>query len=126
VPIANAHSSANSHGNTERNANPYGDTYTDANANFDSITTDTYAHCNKYTNSNANSDFNSNTNADPDCDSHRNAYPHAGPDHTQRAWLQSAGWTNGGPLMDRSDFKQHRYLPRRCVDRYGPEQRFLH
>jgi hypothetical protein len=26
------------------------------------------------------------------------------PDHTQRAWLQSAGSTNGGPLMGRGDF----------------------
>ena len=62
-------------------------------------------------NANINSYSDTNGNADIDCDSHRDAYPKAGPDHTPRAWPQSARSTNGGPLMGWGDFKQHRRLP---------------
>jgi hypothetical protein len=65
----------------------------------------TYSHTYTYTHSNGTTDANSyaDANANPDCDAHR----YAGPNHTQRAWLQSAGFADGGPLMGRRDLKQH-------------------
>jgi hypothetical protein len=105
------------------------DTYSDAYAYLDS-----YAHRYTYCDSDANGNSRANgnthsypyTNAEPDCDSHRYAYPHTGPDHTQRTWLQSAGFANGGPFMDRADFEQRRRLPQRRVEGNRLEQRFLH
>jgi len=37
-------------------------------------------------------------------------------DHSQGAWLQSAGFTNDGRFMDRGDFEQHRHLPQQRVN----------
>ena len=90
----------------------------DAYGNINSYT-DGNSDRNTYTHTNCYSDAYTYTNSDPDCDSHCYAYSHAGPDHTQRPWLQSAGSTKGRPLMDRSDFKWNRHLPQRRVDRNG-------
>jgi hypothetical protein len=90
VSLGYAHSNSydDTHSNTNTNSNPYG-------------------HCTTYRDSYRYPNTVANRHANPDCDSHRYAYRHAGPDHTQRAWLQSAGFTHGGPLMGRGDFKQH-------------------
>jgi hypothetical protein len=131
VPIGNAHSYANSysHGNTDRDSYSYSYSYPYTNANLDSYA-HRYTYCNPDSDANGDTDRDSHSypyaNAEPDCDSHRYAYAHAGPDHTQRAWLQSAGFANGGPLMDRGDFEQRRRLPQRRVEGNRLEQRFLH
>ena len=94
--------------------------YTDGNSDRNTYThTNCYPDAYTYTNSDSNGQCDSHRNADPDCDFHCYAYSHAGPDHTQRPWLQSAGSTKGRPLMDRSDFKWNRHLPQRRVDRNG-------
>jgi hypothetical protein len=103
LPIDNAHSdsygnSGNSNCDSEHNT----DAYTDSNSD---------GHGTTYRDSYRYPDTNANRHANPDCDSHRYTFRHAGPDHTQRTWLQSAGFTDGGPLMGRGDFKQHRRLP---------------
>jgi hypothetical protein len=86
--------------NADTHGNPY--SYADANPN-NNANVHTYSYC--YTNCNINS------NGDPDCYSNSDGYAHARPGHAQRAWLQSAGSTHGGPVMGRGDFKQHRRLP---------------
>ena len=84
-------------------------------------TTDAYAHgnsnsdcysngncygdgdCDTNTTDNSYADADANRHANPDCDSYRYAKAR----HTQRAWLQSTGFADGGPLMGRRDLKQH-------------------
>jgi hypothetical protein len=100
VPLGYAHS----HGDTDANPDPNANNYTQSDSNADS---NPYSHRDTYTNTNSYADTDANRHADPDCDSHSYTYRHAGPDHTQRAWLQSAGFADGGSLMGRGDFKQH-------------------
>ena len=90
MPISYAHSYRESY------ANPYAD-----------INPNTDGHGTTYRDSHPYIDTNANGHPNPDCDSHRYTYCHAGPDRTQRAWLQRAGFTNGGPFMGRGTFKQH-------------------
>jgi hypothetical protein len=125
MSIGNADSDANSYSHTDGYSNTYsyGDTYT---YSYGDTYTHRYAYCDpdSYTYGNADRDSYSY----PYTDANRDGYAHryAGPDHTRRARLQSAGFANGGPLMDRGDFEQHRRLPKRRVDGNRPEQRFLH
>jgi hypothetical protein len=100
VSIGNTHSNSygDSIGNSERDSYSYADTHTHTN---------TYGHGTTYRDSHRYADSVANRHVNPDCDSHRYTDRHAGPDHTERAWLQSAGFTNGGPVMGWSDFKQH-------------------
>jgi hypothetical protein len=97
---ANSNSYGDTIGNSERDSYSYADTHSNTNTNSN-------GHCTTYRDSYRYPNTVANRHANPDCDSHRYAYRHAGPDHTQRAWLQSAGFTHGGPLMGRGDFKQH-------------------
>jgi hypothetical protein len=92
VPLGYAHSYSyrNSEGNPDSNAHPHDNP-------------NSYGHGTTYRDSYRYTDTVANRHANPDFDSHG----YAGPDHTQRAWLQSAGFTDGGPLMGRGDFKQH-------------------
>lgn len=82
-------------------AHAYSDRDSVANINTDSTATDadSYSvaigdserHSDRYTYP----DTDANRHANPDCDSHRYTYRHAGPNHTQRAWLQSTGFADG-------------------------------
>jgi hypothetical protein len=92
VPIryANSYSYGNTIGDSDRDS----DTYPNS-------------HCDTNTTDNSYADANANRHANADCDSHRYTYRYAGRHHAQRAWLQSAGFADGGPLMGRRDLKQH-------------------
>ena len=92
-----AHAYCNTDHHAKRHSN--GNTDTDSKSDKDSIA-NCYAYADANTDTNPNIDFNAYTNATahcvsdrnahPDCDSHGYAYTHAGPNHAQCAWLQSA------------------------------------
>jgi hypothetical protein len=100
VPIGNAHPNPNRYSHRRTYSEP------NSNANRDSSSYP-YTNADRHTYGYSNSD--ASTDGDPYSYSYQ--YPDAGPDHTQCAWLQGAGSTNGRPLMDRGGFKHHRRLP---------------
>ena len=63
---------------------------------------------------------------DGDCNSNSYTYAHTGPNHTYCARALGTRATGSGPVLERRDFESGRRLPRRRVDRYHQERRFLH